>query len=85
MNVMKIFGIRSDGGLKNFDSFEDVDNYATIHEFLYIIAGMPNDNVAVLSVNTDFLAYARSREQEWLDKLEKMQAFDQLSRSGWFS
>ena len=62
MNVMRIFGIRSDGGLKNFDSFEDVDNYANIHEFLYIIAGMPSSKVAVLSVNTDFLAYARTCE-----------------------
>ncbi len=65
---MKIIGVGY-AGCRYFDSFEELANSPTLPEFTDILVG---DDIEVLPVDTDFQAYARSREQKRLDELDEL-------------
>ncbi len=52
----------------SFDGFEDLADCSFLHKFDSILVG---EDIDVLPVDTDFVAYARSREQERLDELDR--------------
>ena len=69
---MQIIGV-GHAGCRHFTSFEQLVNYCAFPEFTDIIVG---DDIDVLSVDTDFQAYARSREQDRLDALDRLDNVD---------
>ncbi len=65
---MMIIGV-GHAGCRTFASFEEVQNCSFLREFTSVVVG---EEIDVLPVDTDFLAYARSREQARLDELDRL-------------
>jgi hypothetical protein len=73
---MQIIGV-GHAGCRHFTSFEELADSPLLREFTEIVVG---NDIDVLPVDTDFQAYARSRERERLGLLDDQDRVTELSR-----